>query len=198
LERFFSIGSATELYFRVAKGKIDLSRLRELDHNHGIIQLPKKDVSSQKNKPSLNNNHKDAELIIGGYNMYIEQLEKEVKELNTNPQKLLMNLYQFSGFSSKFIEERKVLCSQTVQLAIQKKDEYIISEMNKKALNLSNETVSQGEYELNYQLNDCEDFLKKFQKYNSSESYNLIKKRKEEIIKNINLIAGCSCCAWAM
>jgi GTP pyrophosphokinase len=54
LERFFSVGSATELYFRIAKGKIDLSRLRELEHNHGIIQLPKKDVVIKKNKKNEN------------------------------------------------------------------------------------------------------------------------------------------------
>jgi GTP pyrophosphokinase len=54
LERFFSVGSATELYFRIAKGKIDLSRLRELEHNHGIIQLPKKDIVIKKNKNNEN------------------------------------------------------------------------------------------------------------------------------------------------
>jgi GTP pyrophosphokinase len=54
LERFFSVGSATELYFRIAKGKIDLSRLRELEHSHGVIQLPKKDVIIKKNKNNEN------------------------------------------------------------------------------------------------------------------------------------------------
>ena len=137
----------------------------------------------------INNNHKDAELIIGGYNMYIEQLEKELKELNSNPQKLLLNLYQFSGFSSKFIEERKVLCNQTIQLAIQKKDEYIISMMNQNAKSISKENVSNDEYSLNNQLKECEAFLKKFLKYSPYESYNLINKRKEDILKNLNLIA---------
>jgi len=137
----------------------------------------------------INNNHKDAELIIGGYNMYIEQLEKELKELNSNPQKLPLNLYQFSGFSSKFIEERKVLCNQTIQLAIQKKDEYIISMMNQNAKSISKENVSNDEYSLNNQLKECEAFLKKFLKYSPYESYNLINKRKEDILKNLNLIA---------
>lgn len=137
----------------------------------------------------INNNHKDSELIIGGYNMYIEQLEKELKELNSNPQKILMNLYQFSGFSSKFIEERKVLCNQTIQLAIQKKDEYIISMMNQNAKSISKENVSNDEYSLNNQLKECEAFLKKFLKYSPYESYNLINKRKEDILKNLNLIA---------
>ena len=31
LEKYFQIPTATELYFRIAKGKIDLSKLRDID-----------------------------------------------------------------------------------------------------------------------------------------------------------------------
>jgi len=42
LEKFYKIPSATELYFQIAKGKIDLSRVRELDNKAGLLQLEKK------------------------------------------------------------------------------------------------------------------------------------------------------------
>ncbi|MEI8192438.1 MAG: RelA/SpoT family protein [Flavobacteriia bacterium] len=43
LEKYFGISSATELYFRVAKGKIDLNKIREIDDLNGMLQLSKKD-----------------------------------------------------------------------------------------------------------------------------------------------------------
>lgn len=43
LEKHFSTGSATELYFRIAKGKIDLAKLREFEVNNGILQFTKKE-----------------------------------------------------------------------------------------------------------------------------------------------------------
>jgi len=67
LERFYVQTTATELYFKIAKGKIDLSRLREIENNNGMLQLekkapiiPKKKVSS---KTSIDQN-KDT-IIIG-------------------------------------------------------------------------------------------------------------------------------------
>ncbi len=38
LEKFYKVPSATELYFRIAKGKIDLTKLREMDSEAGIIR----------------------------------------------------------------------------------------------------------------------------------------------------------------
>lgn len=50
LEKFYSVPSATELYFRIAKGKIDLAKIRELDVNGGILQVEKKEVVKKPNK----------------------------------------------------------------------------------------------------------------------------------------------------
>jgi GTP pyrophosphokinase len=50
LEKFYGIGSATEVYFRIAKGKIDLTKLRELENNNGLLQLPKKEPVVKKTK----------------------------------------------------------------------------------------------------------------------------------------------------
>jgi GTP pyrophosphokinase len=50
LEKYFGVGRATELYFRIAKGKIDLSKLRELDNHNGILQALKKEPVLKKNK----------------------------------------------------------------------------------------------------------------------------------------------------
>ena len=52
LEKFFKMPSATELYFRIAKGKIDLRKLREIENVNGILQIPKK-PSTRKTKKSL-------------------------------------------------------------------------------------------------------------------------------------------------
>jgi GTP pyrophosphokinase len=42
LEKYYQVPSATELYFRIAKGKIDLTRLRDIDCVAGMLQLEKK------------------------------------------------------------------------------------------------------------------------------------------------------------
>ncbi|MBL1280245.1 MAG: bifunctional (p)ppGpp synthetase/guanosine-3',5'-bis(diphosphate) 3'-pyrophosphohydrolase [Fluviicola sp.] len=42
LEKFFKMPNATELYFRIAKGKIDLRKLREIENKNGILHLEKK------------------------------------------------------------------------------------------------------------------------------------------------------------
>ncbi len=48
LEKYFNAHSATELYFRIAKGKVNLSKLRELEVVAGSIQLIKKDLQKKK------------------------------------------------------------------------------------------------------------------------------------------------------
>jgi GTP pyrophosphokinase len=42
LEKFFKIPTATELYFQIAKGKVDLTKMRELENKAGLLQLEKK------------------------------------------------------------------------------------------------------------------------------------------------------------
>ncbi|MCF8417077.1 MAG: RelA/SpoT family protein, partial [Crocinitomicaceae bacterium] len=68
LEKFYGINSATELYFRIAKGKIDLSKLRDIDVQHGMMQVVKK-VSAPKVKHQENIypkiNTKEDAIIIG-------------------------------------------------------------------------------------------------------------------------------------
>ncbi|MDH4474786.1 MAG: RelA/SpoT family protein [Fluviicola sp.] len=69
LERFYGFHSATELYFRIAKGKIDLSKLREIENVHGMLQLEKKVPTVQKDKHELDVypkiNKKEDTIIIG-------------------------------------------------------------------------------------------------------------------------------------
>lgn len=67
LERFYKLPSATELYFRIAKGKIDLSRLRELDNNNGVLQEEKKPSKRTKKDTDVHSkvNKKSDILIIG-------------------------------------------------------------------------------------------------------------------------------------
>lgn len=72
LERFYGITSATELYIRAAKGKLDLSRLRELDNHNGLLQLEKKAPKSSKDKKDKHEldvypkiNKKEDVIIIG-------------------------------------------------------------------------------------------------------------------------------------
>lgn len=68
LEKYYGINSATELYFRIAKGKIDLSKLRDIDVQHGMMQVVKK-VSAPKVKHQENIypkiNTKEDAIIIG-------------------------------------------------------------------------------------------------------------------------------------
>ena len=42
LELFYNISTATELYFRIAKQKIDLTKLREIEIVNGLLQIEKK------------------------------------------------------------------------------------------------------------------------------------------------------------
>lgn len=68
LEKFYGMPSGTELYFRIAKGKIDLGKLRELENVNGLLQLEKK-VIAPKDKHELDVypkiNKKEDTIIIG-------------------------------------------------------------------------------------------------------------------------------------
>lgn len=48
LEKFYKMPGATELYYRIAKSKIDLTKLRELDNQNGILQIEKKVIKKTK------------------------------------------------------------------------------------------------------------------------------------------------------
>lgn len=48
LEKAFHLPSATELYFRIAKGKIDLAKLREFDNDNGVLSHKKKEVDQKR------------------------------------------------------------------------------------------------------------------------------------------------------
>lgn len=48
LEKFYKMPGATELYYRIAKSKIDLTKLRELENKNGILQVEKKVVKKSK------------------------------------------------------------------------------------------------------------------------------------------------------
>ena len=48
LEKHFNLPTITELYFRIAKGKIDLSKIREMDQFNGMFVLEKKSPRKKK------------------------------------------------------------------------------------------------------------------------------------------------------
>lgn len=48
LEKHFGLPTITELYFRIAKGKIDLSKLREFEQLHGLFKTEKKPPKRKK------------------------------------------------------------------------------------------------------------------------------------------------------
>ena len=69
LEKYFQMPNATELYFRIAKGKIDLTKLRDIKHVNGILQIEKSKVTSKKDKHESDVykkiNKKEDVIIIG-------------------------------------------------------------------------------------------------------------------------------------
>lgn len=66
LEKFYKVPSATELYFRIAKGKIDLTKLREPENVNGILQLEKNvPVKKEKKTSKDKSDKKDDTIIIG-------------------------------------------------------------------------------------------------------------------------------------
>jgi GTP pyrophosphokinase len=42
LEKFYNISGITELYYRIAKGKVDLSKMREIEQVSGLFKVEKK------------------------------------------------------------------------------------------------------------------------------------------------------------
>lgn len=69
LEKFFGLPNASELHFRVAKGKIDLGKIREIENNNGTLSLEKKGSQLPKDRHELDVypkiNKKDDIIIIG-------------------------------------------------------------------------------------------------------------------------------------
>jgi GTP diphosphokinase / guanosine-3',5'-bis(diphosphate) 3'-diphosphatase len=67
LEKYYNVSSATELYFRIAKGKIDLGKLREIENLHGMLQHEKSAIPKDKHEldvyPKINK--KEDVIIIG-------------------------------------------------------------------------------------------------------------------------------------
>lgn len=47
IERYFGYVNANDMYFRIAKGKLDLARIREIEEKNGMLFLDKKATSSQ-------------------------------------------------------------------------------------------------------------------------------------------------------
>ncbi len=67
LEKFYKIPNTTELYFRIAKGKIDLRKLREVENKNGVLITEKKVVKKPaKSKDVLSKvNSKKDNILIG-------------------------------------------------------------------------------------------------------------------------------------
>lgn len=68
LEKFFKTPTGTDLYIRIAKGKIDLKRLRELENRGGMLLLPKAEPAprTKKDKDVYKKiNSKSDEIVIG-------------------------------------------------------------------------------------------------------------------------------------
>jgi len=68
LEKYYGISNSTELYFRIAKSKIDLTKLRELENVNGILHLAKKNIiPKDRNEHDVYSkiNQKEDTIIIG-------------------------------------------------------------------------------------------------------------------------------------
>lgn len=67
MEKYFNVPSATDLYFLIAKGKINLKRLKELELKNGLLQLPMEKIKDSREKKSAIKeiNLKEDTLIIG-------------------------------------------------------------------------------------------------------------------------------------
>ena len=66
LEKFYKLPSTTELYFRIAKGKIDLKKVREIENVGGVLK-PERKVSRRKKSsdPYTKIDSKKDVLLIG-------------------------------------------------------------------------------------------------------------------------------------
>jgi len=74
LERFYNVAGATDLYFLIAKGKIDLARLREIEVKAGMFLAPKKEKTTKEKKHAKPKeiNLKEDTLVIGDDNKDID------------------------------------------------------------------------------------------------------------------------------
>ena len=66
LERFYKVSGATELYFRIAKGKIDLKKLREIENVNGLLQVDKPKTTRKKSKEVYSKINKKEDIIVIG------------------------------------------------------------------------------------------------------------------------------------
>ncbi|MDX1445285.1 RelA/SpoT family protein [Lishizhenia sp.] len=75
LERFFKVPGATELYIKIAKGKIDLPKVKEIPQEGGIFKSdkkrPKKGIKSEAPKPKPALNPKET-IVIGNNNVDLD------------------------------------------------------------------------------------------------------------------------------
>jgi GTP pyrophosphokinase len=67
LEKYFHQPNSTELYFRIAKGKIDLSKLRDLEQVNGVLKSSVKVKTKEKHERHVYSkiNKKEDTIIIG-------------------------------------------------------------------------------------------------------------------------------------
>jgi GTP diphosphokinase / guanosine-3',5'-bis(diphosphate) 3'-diphosphatase len=67
MERFYNINSTTDLFFLIAKGKVDLKRLKELEVKNNVLQIPMEKIHELGNNLNILNeiNLKEDTLIIG-------------------------------------------------------------------------------------------------------------------------------------
>jgi len=67
LEKFYKLPSITELYFRIAKGKIDLKKLREIENVAGSLKLEKKSSRRKKSTKDVYSkiDNKQDTILIG-------------------------------------------------------------------------------------------------------------------------------------
>lgn len=54
LEKYYNVSTATDLYIRIAKGKVDLAKLRQIKNIGGVLKL-----EEEKKKPKKIKNHND-------------------------------------------------------------------------------------------------------------------------------------------
>jgi len=66
LEKFYKVPGATELYFRIAKGKIDLKKLREIENINGLLQPDKPKTTRKKSKEIYSKVDKKEDTIVIG------------------------------------------------------------------------------------------------------------------------------------
>ena len=72
LEKFYGIGSATELYYLIAKNKIDLRKIKELDVDNGTIVIDKPARKTKVKKESSSSSPASDTLVLNDNNTKLE------------------------------------------------------------------------------------------------------------------------------